>query len=77
MATATAPYAAAIQSGINGYVATDEAEWRDRLVALIDDQDTRQRVGREAYWHALVRFGPEAQCLDGLAVIAKLTADGR
>jgi hypothetical protein len=77
VAAATAPYAAAIQSGVNGYVARDEAEWRDRLVALIDDQDTRQRLGREAYWHALVRFGPEAQCLDGLAVIAKLTAGGR
>jgi hypothetical protein len=77
VATATAPYAAAIQSGINGYVARDEAEWQDCLLALIDDQDMRQRLGREAYWHALVRFGPEAQCLDGLAVIAELTTGSR
>jgi glycosyltransferase involved in cell wall biosynthesis len=77
VAAATAPYAAAIQSGINGYIARSEAEWRDLLVTLIDEQDTRRRLGREAYWHALVRFGPEAQCLDGLAVIAELTAGGR
>ncbi len=73
VAAATAPFAAAIQSGINGFVARNETEWWDHLVKLIDDQDLRQRLGREAYWHALVRFGPEAQCLDGLAVLAELT----
>ncbi len=72
VAAATAPFAAAIQTGINGYIARDEAEWRDCLLALIDDHETRRRVGRAAYWHALVRFGPEAQCLDGLAAIAQL-----
>lgn len=77
VAAATAPYAAAIQSGINGYIARDEAEWRDHHLTLIDDKDTRERLGCEAYWHAMVRFGPEAQCLDGLAVIAELAGGGR
>jgi glycosyltransferase involved in cell wall biosynthesis len=74
VAAATGPYTAAIRSGVNGYIARNEEEWRDRLLVLIDDQGTRQEMGREAYWHALVRFGPEAQCLDGLALIADLTA---
>jgi glycosyltransferase involved in cell wall biosynthesis len=74
VAAATGPYTAAIRSGVNGYIARNEEEWRDRLLVLIDDQGTRQGIGREAYWHALVRFGPEAQCLDGLALIADLTA---
>ncbi len=73
VAAATAPYAAAIESGNNGLLARDEAEWRNCLFALIDDPDTRQRMGRTAYWHSLVRFGPEAQTLDGLAAIAELT----
>ncbi len=73
VAAATAPFAAAIQTGINGYLAREEAEWRDCLLALIDDHETRRRMGRVAYWHALVRFGPEAQSLDGLAAIAQLT----
>ncbi len=72
VAAATAPYAAAIQPGSNGFIARDEAEWRDCLLALIDDHELRRRVGQAAYWHALVRFGPEAQCLDGLAAVAQL-----
>ncbi|MEO5718001.1 MAG: glycosyltransferase [Chthoniobacterales bacterium] len=73
-ASATAPYAAAIESGTNGYIARDEAEWRRCLLALIDDPDARRRMGRTAYWHSLVRFRPEAQTLDGLAVVAQLIA---
>ncbi|MBA2434805.1 MAG: glycosyltransferase [Chthoniobacterales bacterium] len=76
VASATEPYAAAIQSGVNGFVARDEADWRDHLLALIDDQAARERVGREAFWHAVVRFGPEAQCLGGLSAIGELIADG-
>ncbi len=76
VAAATAPYAAAIESGVNGYVARSEADWRAHLLALIDDQSLRARIGREAWWQAVVRFGPEAQCLDGLAVIEQLIADG-
>ncbi|HEY3662278.1 MAG TPA: glycosyltransferase, partial [Chthoniobacterales bacterium] len=71
--SATAPYAAAIQSGINGLIARDEADWNVCLLALIDDPSLRKRMGQAAYWHAVVRFGPEAQSLDGLAAIGKLT----
>ncbi len=74
VAAATEPFAAAIRSGTNGYLARGETEWRSCLLALIDDEEARRRMGRTAYWRALVRFGPEAQCLDGLAVIGELTA---
>ncbi len=77
VAAATAPYAAAIESGNNGFLARNEAEWRRCLFTLIDDPDTRRRMGRAAYWHSLVRFGPEAQTLDGLAAIAELTGLAR
>lgn len=76
IAAATAPFAAAIVSGSNGYLARDEAEWRSALLALVDDPESRRQMGLTAYWHALVRFGPEAQTLDGLAVVAKLTTAG-
>lgn len=72
IAAQTEPYAAAIQSGINGYLAESETAWRTGLLELIDDEERRRQVGRTAYWHALVRFGPEAQSLDGLAVIEEL-----
>ncbi|MGI8958094.1 MAG: glycosyltransferase [Chthoniobacterales bacterium] len=74
VASATVPYAAAIQSGINGCIARDEAEWRLSLLALIDDPSLRKRMGQAAYWHALVHHGPEAQCLDGLTATGKLSA---
>ena len=74
VAAATAPFAAAIRSGVNGYVARNSAEWEDCMRRLIDDEDARRRMGGEAYWHALARFGPEAQCLDGLAVVAQLAS---
>ena len=74
VASATGPFKAAIRSGINGYCVEREAEWRECLLELIENDAERRRLGREAYWHAIVRFGPEAQCLDGLEVLADLSA---
>ena len=75
VASATGPFKAAIQSGINGYCVEHEAEWRECLLELIENGNERRRLGQEAYWHAIVRFGPEAQCLDGLRLLTDLSQE--
>jgi glycosyltransferase involved in cell wall biosynthesis len=73
VASATVPFKTAIRSGINGYCVETQAEWQKCLIELIEDRTARRRVGEEAYWHAIVRFGPEAQCLDGLKVLGEVS----
>lgn len=37
-----------VQDGVNGFLATDEAEWIAKLALLIEDGDLRKRLGDEA-----------------------------
>ena len=73
VATATGPLKAAIRSGVDGYCVADDTQWYECLCLLIDDSGARRRCGEEAFWHAVVRFGPEAQCLDGLNILTDLS----
>lgn len=37
-----------VQDGVNGFLASDQAEWIAKLALLIEDGDLRRRLGREA-----------------------------
>ena len=41
-----------IQQDISGYVATDEADWAEKLSRLIRDKDLRKRMGGQGFEHA-------------------------
>jgi len=58
VASPTDPYRRAIEHGRTGYLATTHKEWRDALLALVDDEALRCQIGRAAYLDALWRFGP-------------------
>lgn len=45
----TASYAAAVEDGLNGFVAWESADWISHLEALVLKPDLRRRVGSEAY----------------------------
>ncbi|MDG6094355.1 glycosyltransferase [Acetobacter sp. AN02] len=68
----TAPYRAAIENGVTGFLAQSEAEWEDALTRLLDDPDLRARMARNAYHDVLWRFGPWRQARTFGTVIAGL-----
>jgi glycosyltransferase involved in cell wall biosynthesis len=60
IASATEPFAAAIEDGISGLLARDEAEWRAALDLLVSSEARRKAIGEAARRRALDLFGPAA-----------------
>ncbi len=68
VASPTGPFARAISHGRNGLLAADAAAWREALLKLLDEPETRERIGFAAYCDVLWRFGPRrvSELWDGL-----------
>ncbi len=49
-----------IQDGVNGFLAGNEAEWRDKLERLIVDPELRRRLGEAARETVRTRYSHEA-----------------
>ena len=60
IASATAPYCAAIEDGRTGFIARTEEDWSRALVLLADNPTLRRAVGAAARAVALRHFGPSA-----------------
>ena len=58
IASATEPFAAAIEDGISGLVVSDSEGWRRALDLLVTSQDRRRAIGAAAKQRAVARFGP-------------------
>ncbi|HWQ60543.1 MAG TPA: glycosyltransferase [Candidatus Fimivivens sp.] len=56
VAAATQTFREAIRDGEDGFVATTEAEWEEKLERLITDPDLRRRIGEQARKTALARY---------------------
>jgi glycosyltransferase involved in cell wall biosynthesis len=61
VASATQPFAEAIRSGDNGFLASSEAQWSEALEALVKDEGLRQTMGRRARAQAEAAYGPAAK----------------
>jgi hypothetical protein len=53
------PFASVIQNGVNGFCVATTAEWRDALMTLAAEPETRQRMGLAAYVTALKLYHPK------------------
>ena len=71
IASPTGPFARAIEHGVTGFLAADEAGWHAALIALVDDPALRRRVGRGAYHDALWHWGPQRSDAALLAVLGQ------
>ena len=59
IATPTEPFRQAIRDGETGLLASQEFEWVDAMMRLLDDAALRARMGRAAYHDVLWRYGPQ------------------
>lgn len=79
IASATEPFAAAIEHGVPGFLARDPGEWRDTLELLVASRARRRQVGAAARApSALTRFSPSAlapQIVAALHLPAPIRAD--
>lgn len=60
VASATEPFAAAIEHGVSGFLARDEQEWRAALDELVASSDRRTAIGAAARERAVARHAPAA-----------------
>ncbi len=60
VASPTDAFKWAIQSGVNGFLASSEDEWYSFLKKLVEDQGLRSIIGQRAYEHADRNYTPEA-----------------
>ncbi len=56
VATATQTFREAITDGVDGYVASTESEWQEKLARLITDSEARQAMGAQARQIVLARY---------------------
>jgi glycosyltransferase involved in cell wall biosynthesis/SAM-dependent methyltransferase len=70
VASATEPYRNAIETGVDGFVATTTDDWRKALAVLCDNADLRRVMGAKARERSLRDFGPERLAAAAEAVYA-------
>ncbi|WP_332302999.1 rhamnosyltransferase WsaF family glycosyltransferase [Rhizobium sp. GR12] len=56
----TEPYEIAVVDGMSGMLASNEAEWYEKLRMLLQDASLRQRIGERARQAALSKWGQDA-----------------
>lgn len=59
VAAATQTYREAIRDGVDGFVASNNEEWKDKIERLIADQELRRRIGEAARLSVLTRYTTE------------------
>ena len=47
------PYSTIVDDGINGFLATTQDEWYEKISNLIEDPNLRKRVGKAAFGHVI------------------------
>jgi glycosyltransferase involved in cell wall biosynthesis len=75
IASETAPFSAAIEHGVSGFLARDTREWYDALEFLLAWPARRREVGAAARANALARYSPAAlapQIVAGLQLAAPI-----
>jgi glycosyltransferase involved in cell wall biosynthesis len=69
IASATEPYAAAIEDGVSGLLAADQAAWLPALDLLVASAGRRRQIGDAARQRALQRFSPAAVIPQAVAAL--------
>ncbi|WP_428374443.1 glycosyltransferase [Lichenicoccus sp.] len=76
VASPTGPYRRAIEDGVTGFLASDDAAWEAALLRLVDDPVLRRATARRAYHDVLWRFGPWRQAALAATLIGGFSPAG-
>ena len=74
VASPTDAFRFAIRHGKNGFLASNEEEWRESLRYLIENPNARESIGAAAYEEVLEAYAPWKRGQDFLADLAALAA---
>jgi hypothetical protein len=74
VASATTPHCHAVIDGISGHLAWNKSHWLSSLYHLLDEPETRRRMGKAARIHTMAQYGPEMGGMLTHAVYGILTA---
>ncbi len=75
IASPTGPFRRAIRNGETGFLASDENEWHDIILRLIDDPNLRRNVARAARYDATRQFGTIHRTKSLENLVAQLIGD--
>ncbi|MCW3116370.1 MAG: glycosyl transferase group 1 [Chitinophagaceae bacterium] len=50
-----------ITDGVNGFLAADEQDWIDKISLLVDNKETREKLGRESRQTVIAKYSVESQ----------------
>ncbi len=73
IASPTEAFTFAIESGVNGLLAADDAEWLAALTQVVEDEQERRRVGETARKRVYAEYTPEARSQSLVATLGQIT----
>ncbi len=74
IASPTEAFTYAIESGVNGLLAADDAEWLAALTQLVEDEAERTRLGEAARQRVYAEYTPEARSQSLVATLQQIQA---
>jgi glycosyltransferase involved in cell wall biosynthesis len=72
VASTTRAYQYAIQSGVNGFLASDDTEWEQALSQLVEREETRREMGFKAYTDVMKRYHPITRAKELLVTLNQI-----
>ncbi len=66
-----------IEDGVNGFLASTEQEWFDKLSLLIEDAELRKRLGRAGRQTVVERYSIQANAPKYLEVLTRVLANNK
>jgi glycosyltransferase involved in cell wall biosynthesis len=76
VASPTQPFAAAIEDGVTGVLASTTDEWVDAILGLLDDEDARRSMAERARDRAMLDLSPWRQAARYSAILESVVAAG-
>jgi glycosyltransferase involved in cell wall biosynthesis len=74
IASPTHPFKSAIRDGQNGFLASTQGEWLDRMMTLHDDLQLREKLGQAAWHDVQGPYGVATRATVVADLVQKLTA---
>ena len=76
VASPTLPFAETMKHGVTGFLASSAEEWYDAIKRLVVDPELRRRIGAEALFDVLWKYGPECRAELAAGILEQVVSGG-